>query len=162
MVQAVLDYCANLPSERTLEACQDDVDNDGNGFTDCEDFSCSRSDSVEVVMLCETILEITFEKCSDGIDNDDNGFTDCEDFSCAQADDPAVRIACEESIGVECDVLPTPEERMACRAKGLPGSADAACSDGKDNDGDGFADCDDFDCSWNPQVTVCVGNRICE
>jgi len=41
--------------------------------------------------------------------------------------------------------------------QGTPGPEDnnAACSDGKDNDGDGYVDCVDFDCSKNPSVTVC-------
>jgi hypothetical protein len=36
------------------------------------------------------------------------------------------------------------------------------CSDGLDNDKDGFVDCDDWDCSWNPLVTVCNGRaKVC-
>jgi len=26
------------------------------------------------------------------------------------------------------------------------------CTDGEDNDNDGFADCDDWDCNWNPII----------
>ena len=37
-----------------------------------------------------------------------------------------------------------------------------ACSDGVDNDGDGYADCEDFDCSRNPDVTVCGGGNECD
>jgi hypothetical protein len=34
--------------------------------------------------------------------------------------------------------------------------------DGEDNDGDGFTDCDDWDCSHNPLVTVCAdGPKVC-
>jgi len=33
---------------------------------------------------------------------------------------------------------------------------DARCSDGVDNDGDGFTDCDDVGCSQNVSVTVCT------
>ncbi|MCK5799300.1 MAG: hypothetical protein KAI47_19050, partial [Deltaproteobacteria bacterium] len=36
------------------------------------------------------------------------------------------------------------------------------CSDGIDNDADGFVDCADWDCSWNPLVTVCTSPRVCE
>jgi hypothetical protein len=36
-----------------------------------------------------------------------------------------------------------------------PENSDAACMDGVDNDDNGFIDCDDFDCSMNPDVTVC-------
>ncbi|MGE0787198.1 MAG: hypothetical protein AB7S26_16120 [Sandaracinaceae bacterium] len=34
-------------------------------------------------------------------------------------------------------------------------TGDAACADGSDNDGDGYFDCDDADCSQDPTVTVC-------
>jgi hypothetical protein len=34
-------------------------------------------------------------------------------------------------------------------------NTDEKCTDGADNDGDGYLDCDDFDCSMNPAVTVC-------
>ena len=30
-----------------------------------------------------------------------------------------------------------------------------------DNDGDGFVDCDDWDCQYNPDVTVCTGDLLC-
>ncbi len=34
-------------------------------------------------------------------------------------------------------------------------NTNALCSDGIDNDGDGYTDCDDYSCSKNPNVTVC-------
>jgi hypothetical protein len=36
-----------------------------------------------------------------------------------------------------------------------PENTDAACSDMIDNDGNGFVDCDDFECSLNRRITVC-------
>ena len=36
-----------------------------------------------------------------------------------------------------------------------PALVDERCSDGKDNDGDGFVDCEDWDCRHNPEATVC-------
>ena len=37
------------------------------------------------------------------------------------------------------------------------------CADGEDNDHDGFTDCADFDCAWNPEVTTCAEfNKPCE
>lgn len=58
----------------------------------------------------------------------------CGDPACGQ--NPAIAV---------CDVL-----READNLK---------CSDGKDNDNDGYADCRDFSCSLNPWVTVCSGNK---
>ena len=34
--------------EETAAKCADGIDNDGNGHTDCEDFSCSDSDDFAV------------------------------------------------------------------------------------------------------------------
>jgi hypothetical protein len=38
----------------------------------------------------------------------------------------------------------------------------AQCSDGIDNDADGYVDCDDFSCSKNPFVTVCAEKAVRE
>jgi len=82
--------------------CFDGIDNDGDGFIDCEDFDCDTA--------CDES-----QNCFDGIDNDGDGFIDCEDFDCDTA--------CDESQN---------------------------CFDGIDNDGDGFIDCEDFDCDGYP------------
>ncbi|MGH1346390.1 MAG: hypothetical protein ACRBN8_32790 [Nannocystales bacterium] len=44
-----------------------------------------------------------------------------------------------------------------------PEDSNAACSDGLDNDGDGYVDCDDFDCSMDALVTECCqdGQEVC-
>ena len=60
-------------------SCSDGVDNDGDGFTDCEDFSCTKNPDVSV---CNE-PEDNDMACSDDIDNDGDGFTDCDDFDCA-------------------------------------------------------------------------------
>ncbi|MBI2377759.1 MAG: hypothetical protein HYV07_27400 [Deltaproteobacteria bacterium] len=39
---------------------------------------------------------------------------------------------------------------------GVAEDTDALCSDGQSNDGDPYVDCDDYDCSRNPAVTVCA------
>jgi uncharacterized repeat protein (TIGR01451 family) len=44
-----------------------------------------------------------------------------------------------------------------CVKDSTPETTDAACSDGKDNDGDGKVDCDDPDCRTD-SVTVCAEN----
>lgn len=54
-----------------------------------------------------------------------------------------------------------PDEAEAGLAPVLPGvsdeSTDAACSDGRDGDGDCYCDCDDWSCALSPAVTVCDG-----
>lgn len=68
--------------------CSDGIDNDGNGFTDCDDFACSDNDAVTV--CAPPPAEDTDAACSDGIDNDGDGFIDCEDFDCSIANGVAV------------------------------------------------------------------------
>jgi len=57
-------------SQSPVEICNDGIDNDNDGFTDCEDSDCDSDSSCAV------------EICNDGIDNDNDGFTDCEDSDC--------------------------------------------------------------------------------
>ena len=66
------------------------MDNDGDGYTDCDDFDCSRTDSVTVCAGDNPTPsgdpEDTDALCSDGMDNDGDGYTDCEDFDCSRSD----------------------------------------------------------------------------
>lgn len=148
--------------EDTAIACQDGIDNDGNGHIDCADWSCSRNADPEIAALCPS--EETAAACSDGIDNDGNGFTDCADYSCSQHVDPVVRQVCQESLYAPADWQSASDDEVARMALAVR----TFCSDGQDNDGDGFADCDDFDCSWNPLALdesgahLCSGKRVCE
>jgi hypothetical protein len=67
--------------------------------------------------------------------------------------------------GDECvDVLWDPDNCGGCNevcsgdcydGECLVEDDDDTCDDGWDNDNDGYYDCDDFDCSMNPSVTVC-------
>lgn len=52
---------------------------------------------------------------------------------------------CNQACGGECYEGECFEEE----------NTNARCDDGEDNDLDGYVDCEDFDCSDNPNVTVC-------
>ncbi|MFO0713133.1 MAG: hypothetical protein U0353_24975 [Sandaracinus sp.] len=138
-------YCQGL-RETTLEKCTDGIDNDNNGFTDCNDFSCSRATDEEVARHCATFGERSFALCTDGIDNDGNGFPDCQDFSC--------REVLEEIVAPDATGRPVPTGRRRSPCLESVGADDANmranCMDGADNDRDGFVDCEDWDCNWNP------------
>lgn len=136
--QSFLDAGSCAATETDDLACSDGIDNDANGFIDCEDFSCSMGVGITA---CDGMVENTDALCSDGIDNDDNSFTDCEDFGCSM--NSSVTVCGNSTSG---DPVPVPEG---------PEDTDETCADGGDNDGDGFTDCDDFDCSMNPNITVC-------
>lgn len=66
LFSTLLFECKSDDDKIPEEICNNGIDDDGDGFADCEDFDCD-----------------TFEcNCSDGIDNDADGFTDCEDIDC--------------------------------------------------------------------------------
>ena len=82
---------AGLPGAEDNDiTCRDGVDNDGNGHTDCADWSCSRNPDVTV---CTGEIDDT--TCSNGIDDDGNGHTDCADWSCSM--NPNVTVCTEGS-----------------------------------------------------------------
>lgn len=155
--------------ENTEARCSDGCDNDGNGFTDCDDFACERTAACGAAM-CEDASqngpENTAERCSDGCDNDGNGFVDCRDFSCRPfCGVEASNVACANGVDddnngfIDCRDRQCFDDRMdpplglnVC----LREMNNAACSDGMDNDGDGMIDCDDPDCQGDG-IVVCDG-----
>ncbi len=137
------DYC-RARSETTLEKCSDGVDNDENGYTDCGDFSCSRSLEPEIIQHCAATNEgNTLESCTDGIDNDGNGYVDCADNSCA--------ISARDIEGRSWSA-----GKLACSELAHGQGYREACSDGIDNDGNGFTDCEDAHCIFAPVDTGCA------
>jgi hypothetical protein len=65
------------PEPLDFETCDDNIDNDGDGFFDCSDDDCTLIDPV-----CAPD-----EECNDNIDNDFNGLQDCQDDACAGTPD---------------------------------------------------------------------------
>ncbi len=149
---AIQTFCDAMPEEETLELCTDGIDNDGDGFTDCDDFSCSASLDPALRNICEA----SFESCINGLDDDGDEFADCADFSCRDVLESVtftrpdgststfITSPCNESVSVPDDFVDGIEESRAV-AQALE-----RCTDGFDGDGDGFVDCDDWDCQWNP------------
>ncbi len=125
------------PAENTPFACSDGIDNDGNGFIDCQDNACKQLS----VCCVKTGDENTVEACSDGIDNDCDGYADCNDYSCKG--------------GNSKDSKATPESIAYCEITGNTNLIKTdentleTCSDGIDNDGDGYIDCNDYSCNGN-------------
>ena len=103
--------------ENTTERCSDGIDNDWNGYIDCDDRNCVPAEDVGDVTACRSatkVAEDTEELCSDGIDNDWDGSIDCKDVGCKKA--------------------------KPC----LVENTEDLCSDHIDNDLDGQTDCDDY------------------
>ena len=91
--QGIVQFCEDQAAEEAAAqgpgepedndaACSDGIDNDNNGYTDCDDFSCTRNDAVTVCGGGGT-PELTDLSCSDGLDNDNDGFVDCADADCS-------------------------------------------------------------------------------
>jgi hypothetical protein len=97
-------------NEDTEEQCADGGDNDGDGFVDCDDFTCQDFD----------ICNLPEDNCSDGQDNNGNTFVDCADFSCDL--DPACAEDCANGVDDDGD------NRIDCGDGGCAG--DPACDAG--------------------------------
>ncbi|MEM6959813.1 MAG: hypothetical protein AAF645_29285, partial [Myxococcota bacterium] len=92
------------------------------------------------------------DACNDGIDNDGDGFRDCSDRSCISIGE------LRDFDGRMLAVTPCLESVFDPGDLNVEGNtvellrdvARRRCSDGFDGDSDGFIDCDDWDCQWNP------------
>jgi len=104
--------------EATPATCSDGVDNDHNGYPDCQDFGCARNPAI---FSCpqEARSEYSPDACQDGKDNDQDALVDCADPDCFK--NPFHQI---------CD---KPQQEQDCTGT-------------VDTDADGFAGCADLDC----------------
>jgi hypothetical protein len=67
--------CSAVCAPESGGQCDDAIDNDADGFLDCDDFDCAET--------CDPAApEDDLVSCSDGDDNDNDGFVDCDDFDC--------------------------------------------------------------------------------
>ncbi|MFH2010503.1 MAG: hypothetical protein ABI333_28140 [bacterium] len=131
--------------ENTVAACQDGVDNDLDGLTDCADPECQGFG------FCVE------SDCTNGLDDDNDGFADCLDTDCQPTIDcrENTAVACQDNIDNDGDGLtdcddPDCDSVPICHQENTP----AACDDGIDNDNDGDTDCDDSECA---SMAVCGG-----
>ena len=74
-----LAFCQCLAASGSCEfgpyACENGVDDDGDGLVDCQETACASSPS------CPRVEHA----CGDGVDNDANGSADCADPACSWA-----------------------------------------------------------------------------
>ena len=118
------------------EVCTDVIDNDGDGFSDCNDSDCSGS------AVCQPQSEI----CFDIIDNDNDNLSDCSDpdcFSSSSCQTPAE--ICFDTTDNDADGLVDCGDDD-CTFDPVCQLQAEICSDILDNDGDGLIDCNDSDC----------------
>ncbi|MEO0323619.1 MAG: hypothetical protein AAF447_11730 [Myxococcota bacterium] len=155
--------------ENANQTCADGIDNDDDGFLDCQDPGC------ELRWVCA--FEANNVDCADGMDNDGDGATDCDDEQCqgdgivvcdgpgepaTPADIPAAIAArCSDGVANVNDFVdcldfscqhfygPCIEPPEVVRER-----SNALCSDGVDSDRDGNVDCADSDCGGEA-IVVC-------
>ncbi len=72
--------------------CDDGIDDDGNGLTDCDEAACLG------VGDCPALKET---ECDDGVDEDKDGLTDCDDPSCSLIS-PCLEICQAGALGAYC------------------------------------------------------------
>jgi hypothetical protein len=138
-----------VPEEAAETRCEDGIDEDLDGASDCDDADCDGA------AACAPA-----EDCADGVDNDLDGGIDCDDTDCGAAGACGPRPeACGNGVdddgdgGADCADTDCAAE-PACRPP-------EACDVFGDEDGDGAADCADDDCvaavacQFVPEV--CIG-----
>ncbi|MFO8071282.1 MAG: hypothetical protein R6V85_05335 [Polyangia bacterium] len=108
-------YCENTDTENFNEACDDDLDNDGDGLYDCEDDDCSGcpvcgGSGMGCEQTCKYVVQLT-EEARNKVQN--------------------------QSLSVQC-IQQFSFEDPNCRE-----NTSQACNDGLDNDGNGIWDCSD-------------------
>lgn len=109
----------------------------------------TTSSDTAVMCMGDAGRENTLVLCSDGCDNDGDRFADCNDFNCCN-----VRTCTTGSCAMPRDG--GRDAAPACDAGRLDAGGENTaerCGNGCDDDGDGFADCNDFDCCG---VVVCA------
>ncbi len=122
------------------EICDNEVDDDGDGFVDCDDNDCANYSACQVV-------EDPYEKCNNGRDDDGDGLIDCDDADCQGYSDCIERVEdCNNNIDddgdfhIDCADADCAQS-LLCKVTGY-----AICNNGIDDIGDGKIDCKDPFC----------------
>jgi hypothetical protein len=129
----------NCAAASVITACDDGIDNDGDGWIDLVDPGCAdAADNDE--------SEAGATECSDEVDNDGDGMVDGLDPDCSEPDGLAEGSPCSDGADNDGDGWVDFDD-PDCQATGDEvGLTSTECNDGVDNDGDGMTDADDPDC----------------
>jgi len=120
--------------------CADNIDNDLDGDTDCDDLDCCVDAACAAAPKC-----VPETACNDNLDNDLDGDTDCADSDCAAAVNCNPETACNDNMDNDLDGdTDCADSDCAAAVNCIP---ETACNDNMDNDLDGDTDCDDSDCA---------------
>lgn len=150
-----------------VELCGDGLDNDCNGFIDCQDRPhCDGMPCLDGTCGGGTCRQPVETMCNDGVDNDDNGLTDCEDPSCVGllCDDGTACTSGERCApndgGCQPGITEVCDAPQLCRVNpGVCNPADGTCSYTPLNTGT----CDDSNaCTTMDRCSngVCTGDPV--
>lgn len=150
--------------EATPASCSDKRDNNGNGFTDCADFSC-RFYQCDYNGTCDSQRDEN-NVCLP-LDDGSPGVCCPIGQSCFRRSCLRVTSPCLEGAYLDADYSEIPGG-CPMRDRDSPATlleqqaqVRAGCTDGLDNDLDGFVDCDDWDCNHNPLAVNVDGTPLC-
>ena len=155
--------------------CNDFVDDDLDGLTDCADSDCDADpacatfesnctdgvdDDGDGYTDCDDAYDCYYEptcgwveaNCTDGVDDDGDGVTDCDDADCAYDEAcyaPSYETDCANAMDDDFDG-DTDCGDSDCAYSTACGTYEINCTDGVDDDGDGLTDCLDGDCYYEP------------
>jgi len=128
------------------ELCDDLLDNDSDGLTDCDDSDCTRVPSCAPVAV---------EDCSNGIDDDRDLLVDCDDSDCSEGrecNEPPVEL-CDDGVDNDGDAMTDCADVDCVRDPACRGLPLEVCGDGLDNDENGLTDCADAACAGDAACT---------
>ena len=153
---ALLAACGGSGTSSRMQElnCNDGLDQDGDGLTDCADPDC------QATAACGGRADggPGETNCSNGLDDDDDGSTDCDDRDCSDSPDCTGGEICDDGLDndddgyVDCD-------DADCAGASYCASGSEICTNGIDDDDDGYIDCDDGDCYGS---VYCNGAEICD
>jgi hypothetical protein len=153
--------------------CDDYVDNDLDGYVDCDDPDCYATsaclgyetdcsdyidndgdgdvDCADGDCYADPACERYETDCADYVDNDSDGYVDCDDPDCLGDPDcaPAVETDCADYADNDLDGY-TDCADPDCVGNANCDTYESICYDEFDNDGDGYTDCYDSDCLGDP------------
>ena len=148
------------------ELCMDQIDNNCDDLTDCEDDMCAE---LPVCCVPDEGGEGALGTCEDGGDNDCDGLVDCDDPDCAMALSCVCEPAeiCGDGRDNDCNGLTdcldpacVDFDECACVPEvDQEGQSEALCSDGLDNDCNGQTDCEQPACQRFDVCAMCAPNE---
>lgn len=127
------------------EVCDNEIDDDCDGLTDCEDPGCDNWPRCA-----------GYEDCNNGEDDDGDGLADCDDLDCLGEQHCCVPTPeiCDDEQDNDCDSLADCDDPDCASEDHCCLPAPEVCDDWVDNDCDRLIDCLDPDCFGTPECTI--------